>query len=79
MVRVSAGLGDCLVMCLSEVAFPRLTASESTGKKTDSDLQQRKALVGFWAIVLNNGKNVVAVTRCYFTFTVNGLKENFKK
>lgn len=33
----------------------------------------------FWAIVLNNGKNVVAVTRCYFTFTLNGLKENFKK
>lgn len=33
----------------------------------------------FWAIMLNNGKNVVAVTRFYFTFTLNGLKENFKK
>ena len=33
----------------------------------------------FWAIVLNNGKSVVAVTRCYFTFTLNGLKEKFKK
>ena len=31
----------------------------------------------FWAIVLNNGKSVVAVTRCYFTFTLNGLKEKF--
>lgn len=65
--------------CVSEVAFPRLTASESTGKKTDSVIFNNESSCGLLAIVLNNGKNVVAVTRCYFTFTVNGLKENFKK
>lgn len=59
-----------------EVAFPALTTSDSTDEKTENDLQEWKNCMEFCATMLNNSLNTVTLTRFYFAFILNELKEN---